>query len=245
MIETSDSAAAADEALPLHESDAEPTDAEAHEPVSELLEQAGRDVGSLFVREIELAAARHSSELRRAIRDVAVASGAALAFLAAFALANWAAVNALSSVLPDWLAPLVLALAWVAVGVLLLVVLRSGERAPGRPWFRALGADQARIVMECEQARDEARQAMRASLERFTGALASETGEQIAHAAIPLAGGVVTAGEEMMDVADGIADAIEGAVPGGGVIDRMVDLALVPGRFGARVSRNFLRRRDR
>ena len=83
------------------------------------------------------------------------------------------------------------------------------------------------------------------SLERLTGALARETGEQIAHAAIPLAGGVVTAGEEIMDAADEIADAIEDAVPGGGVIDRMVDIVLVPGRFSVRVSRTLLRRGDR
>ena len=245
MIETSEDAAAAEEALSLHDRDDEPTEAEAHQPVSDLLEQVGRDVGSLFAHEIELAAARNSPELRRAIRDVVVALGAALACLTAFVLANWAAVNALSLVLPDWLAPLVLALGWVAVGVLLLVVLRSGEGVPGRRWWRVLGADQARIVLECEQARDEARQRMRDSLERLTGALASEAGEQIAHAAIPLAGGVVTAGEEIMDVADEIADALEDAVPGGGAIDRMVDIVLVPGRFSVRVTRTLLRRGDR
>ena len=54
----------------------------------------------------------------------------------------------------------------------------------------------------------------------------------------------MTAGEEIMDAADEITDSLEDAVPGGGVIDRMVDLALVPGRFAVKVSRTFLRRGD-
>ncbi len=48
-----------------------------------------------------------------------------------------------------------------------------------------------------------------------------------------------------MDAADEIADALEDAVPGGGVIDRMVDIVLVPGRFSVRVTRTLLRRGDR
>jgi Putative Actinobacterial Holin-X, holin superfamily III len=246
VIETSENTTDDGEALALEGSDPEPTEAGEQEPVSDLLEEVGRATATLFFREIELATARRSPELRRAAHDIAAALGAALALLTAFALGNWAAVSALSLVLPDWLAALVLALAWIVVGLLLLALARpSAQRAPGRQWWRALGADQDKIVAECEQARDEARQATRDSLERLTGTLAREAGEQVAQAAIPLAGGVVSAGEGIIDATDEITDAIEEAVPGGTVVNRAVDVVLVPGRLVIKVSRTLLARRDR
>ena len=77
--------------------------------MTELTEQLGRAVGALLQREVELSAARN----RPALRRVALAAVAAVAFATAFALANWAAVRSLDSVLPGWAAPLVLAGAWL------------------------------------------------------------------------------------------------------------------------------------
>ncbi len=96
------------------------------------------------MREAQLAATRHAPEVRRAILDVAVALGIVVAFITAFALANWAAVNALSGPLPSWAAPLVLAGAWILIGILLLVfVLNRGDRVFGWRQLRMLGADEA------------------------------------------------------------------------------------------------------
>jgi hypothetical protein len=212
--------------------------------VPDVLEQVGRDTATLFVREIEVAAVQRGPEVRRAVHRAVAALAVALALLTAFALANWAAVNALSTVLPDWLAPLVLAAVWIAVGVVLLVFLRrSSKREPGRRGWRALWTDQAQLLAEREQARDEARLALGRSLEGLTETLKKEAGEQIAAAAIPLAGGVVSAGEGIIDAADEITDAIEEAVPGGSLVNRALDVALVPGRYGIKVTGKFLRRR--
>jgi hypothetical protein len=123
--------------------------------VAVALEQAGRDVSTLAVRELQLAAARHRPTVRRVLRDIVAVLAIALALLTAFAFLNVAADRALSSVMPDWAAALVLAAAWIALGALLFaVLLRRGERAAGaRRWWVALAADPATSVAVCEQAR--------------------------------------------------------------------------------------------
>jgi hypothetical protein len=184
--------------------------------------------------------------VRRALRDVATTVGIVLALLTAFALVNVAAERALSSALPDWLAPLLLAAAWILVGVVLfLVILRPARRASARRWWLALGADRDETVARYERARDEAREATQATLEQLTDAVAAAAGEQLAQAASGVAGGVVDVGEEILDTTDEITDAIEEAVPGGTVINRAVDLVLVPGRYAMKISRTILVRRDR
>ncbi len=243
----SETAAPDGDATAPEESEAEPAGAEAPDSVSDLLQLAGRDVATLARRELELATARHSAELRRTASVVAVALGGALALLTAFALGNWAAAIALSSALPEWLAPLVLAAGWIAVGVVLLgLARRSAEGAAWRRWSRAMQTDPADQIAALEQARDEARQAMGDSLEKVTGTLAKAAGEQIGKAALPLAGGaVVGVSEEIVDAADRLSDSIEDAVPGGGVMNRAVDIVLVPGRLGIKMTRTFLTRGDR
>jgi hypothetical protein len=56
---------------------------------------------------------------------------------------------------------------------------------------------------------------------------------------------VVDAGEDLLDLTDELSDAIEEAMPGGGLVNRAVDLALVPGRFAIRVSRTIFVRGER
>jgi hypothetical protein len=215
----------------------------AEEPVSELLEQAGRAAGVLAVREAQLVAARHTTELRRAAQDVAVALGIAIALLTAFALANWAAVNALSGPLPGWLAPLVLAAAWIVIGILLLVfVLNRGDRVFGWRQWRMLGADQEQKIRAREEAREEAEQGLRESLERLAGAVGDQAGVLVAAAVVPVADGVIDAGEGIIEEIDEITDNLGEAVPGGSVINWVADVALIPGRYGVRVARFALKR---
>jgi hypothetical protein len=252
VIEESEHQEDGEEPLSSEESDATPTETEepeGEEPesVAEALEQAGRDVSTLAVRELQLAAARHRPTVRRVLRDIVAVLAIALALLTAFAFLNVAADRALSSVMPDWAAALVLAAAWIALGALLFAfLLRRGERAAGaRRWRVALAADPATSVALCEQARDDARDAMRASLGRLTDALTSAAGEQLAQAASGVAEGVVDAGEDILDAADDVADAIEEALPGGGVVNKALDLALVPGRLAIRISRTIFVRGER
>jgi hypothetical protein len=247
VSEEREQAEAGEEPLSPDESETTRAEDETPEPVAEALEQAGRDVATLVVRELELSAARNRPAVRRVLRDVAVALVVAVALLTAFALLNVAADRALSSVMPDWLAPLVLAAVWIAVGAALfvLVLRRDGRVAGARRWWLLLAEDQPTSVAVCEQARDDARDAMRASLGRLTEALASAAGDQLAQAATGVAEGVVDVGEDLLDRTDEITDAIEEALPGGGMINKVVDLALVPGRFAIRVSRTIFVRGER
>ena len=85
---------------------------------------------------------------------------------------------------------------------------------------------------------------MRDTLERLAPAITAE----IALAAVPMAGdmasGVVEAGEELMDSADEIMDTLAEEVPGGGVVNQIWDVVLIPGRLGVRVATTVLRRTD-
>src|ERR671910_1618662 len=215
-------------------------DAVAEDPVSELIEQTGRGAGLLALREAQLATLRHGPQLRRAALDVAVGLGIALAFLSAFALANWAAVSALSGPLPGWAAPLLLAAVWIVVGLGLLVfVLNRADSVFDWRQRRMLGADVERRISARERARDEAWQGMRESLERLTGEVEHEAAVL---AVVPVAGGVVSAGEHIIDQIDEITDDLEDAIPGGGVINRVADTALLPARYFVSVARAALER---
>lgn len=207
------------------------TEDETRQSITELLEQLGREVSALVFYETRLAASRHKPELRGAARDIAVALVAALAFLTAFALANAAAVRALSTTLPDWVAPLVLAAAWTAVGASFALFL----------WARAKRV-RGWKVKDAEKARTEAEYAVRETLERLSPAISRE----IALAAVPvasgMASGVVDAGDEIIESADEIVESITEDVPGGGVVNQVWDVVLMPGRFGVRVATTVLKR---
>lgn len=210
-------------------------DAAAEEPVSELIEQAGRAAGLLALREAQLAAVHHGPQLRRAALDIAVALGVALAFLTAFVLANWAAVSALSGPLPGWAAPLLLGAAWIVIGIgLLVLVLNRADRVFNWQQRRLLGAAMEQRISARERARDDARQRMRESLERLTGGVEHEAAVL---AVVPAARGVVNAGEHIIDQIDEITDDLEEAVPGGGVINWVADTALLPARYFVGVAR--------
>jgi hypothetical protein len=216
----------------------EEPEAETEESVPELVEQAAKDAATLVFRQAQLTATRHQPEVREAGIDIAIAVAALVALVTAFALGNWAANVALSSPLPGWRAPLVLAAIWIAVGALLIVVVRvRSERLLGRKWWRPVTGDREEVVRERERAREESEQALWKTLDELMGATAGA----VASAVIPSADGILETGQDLLEAADDLTDNLEGKLPGGRVINRTVDIALVPGRYCVRVARTAFR----
>ena len=215
-------------------------------PVSERAEQVARAAAALSLRGAELAAARRTPELRPIARDLVGLGILGLAGITAFGFANWAAASALSTAIADWAAALVLAAAWIAIGVLAAaLLLRDGPLS--RNWRRVVAPASADNLEERQAAVDEAGQELRQAIDQLGDAIAEAAQGAIAAAVLPLAGGMVEVGEEMVDAtdeviekADEITDAIEETIPGGIVINRVVDFVLVPGRFGIRIARSVL-----
>ncbi len=226
----------------LDEVVAPPETEDDEESVSELVEQLGRDTSTLIFREVVISATEHVPELRRAARDLVTGLVAVVALATAFALVNWAIVEALSPSLSGWRAPLVVAAFWAVLGIALaLVVLTRLGHLTGLKWWRAVGSDRDDLQGQLTASRDEAEEAVRATLDRLSGAVAREAGAQIAGAMMPLAGGVAEAGEDLLDASDEILETIEEELPGGGVVRQGVDLVLMPGRFGIRIATTVLK----
>jgi len=199
--------------------------------VTDLLEELARESSVLAFYEARLAAARNMPRLRRTARDAAAGIGAAIALLTALVLVNATVVLALATVMPAWAAALVLAVVWAALGGVLGLFLL----------MRARGAAEWSLD-DAQQARDEAEQAVRDTLERLMPAMTRE----IALAAVPAAGdmasGMLDAGDELLDSADEMMESIVEDVPGGSVVNQIWDVALMPGRFGVRVATTVLKR---
>lgn len=204
-----------------------PEEDEAEESVTDLLGQLGRDVAALVFYESRLVAERHQPELRRAGRDAVAGVAVVAAFLTVFVLANTAALLALATVMAGWLAALVLAAVWTAIGAVLALALWVRARRLGG------GGDET-----LEEARERAEQQVRATLERLSPAVTRE----IALAAVPTADGFVDMGEDLIESADDIVDSITDDLPGGGAVNQVWDIVLAPGRFGIRVATTVLRR---
>lgn len=209
------------------------------ESVSELAEEAGRDAAVLAFRRAQLELSEQAPEVRRTARAVGAAGICLVALLTAFVFGNWAAASALSSPLPGWRAPLVLAAAWVVVGLVVAALWLRSERVSVLR-LRVAGE----TLAQRREAVEDAEQALRQTLDRLSDAIAEVAQERIAAAVLPVAGGMVEVGEDMveatdevLEAADEITDAVEEAVPGGVVVNRAVDFALAPGRFGVRVAR--------
>lgn len=200
---------------------------EAEQSVTDLVAQLGRELAALAFYESRLTARRHEPELRRAGRDAGAALGVVAALLTAFVLANTAALLGLSTFMAAWLAALALTVAWAAVGSLLALALwiRAKRVAKGEPGT-------------VEEARDRAEEAVRATLEELSKAITKE----IAVAAIPSADGIVDVGEDLIESADDIVDAVTDELPGGGVVNQVWDIFLAPGRLGIRVATTVLKR---
>ena len=98
------------------------------------------------------------------------------------------------------------------------------------------------VVGDLEQARGEARQAVRATLERLGPAIAVRLASAAVPAAGDIAGGVVRVGDDLVDGSDEIVEAIADEIPAGSVVNEIWNVALMPGRFGLRVATTVLRR---
>jgi methyl-accepting chemotaxis protein len=210
------------------------------QPVAEVAEEVGRDATTLAFRRAQLELAGQAPEVQRAAGDVAAAAMVTLALLTAFVFVNWAVASALSSPLPGWRAPLVLAAAWTAVGLV-----AAGLLERRRHLLRGLLADRADTMRRRRAALEEAEETLRDTLGRLSDAIGEAAEDRIAAAILPLAGGMVEVGEGMVEAtddvveaADEITDVIEETVPGGVVVNRAFDVALAPGRFGIRVARS-------
>jgi len=223
----------------------EPEEQDDARSVTELLEQLGHDLSELSVSEAQLEAARNMPEVRRLVRDIVGALVVVVAALTGFALLNVAAVDGLSRVLDTWLAALVLAAVWIAVGAVLLF----GLMGRARRWlfWIVLKAPPTTALEELERERDDAIKAARDTLEHLGPALAiqislaavSKTGEIAGDAA----SGFVDVGDSALEASDEIVEEFAEELPGGSVVNEVWDIALMPGRFGVSVARTALRRR--
>jgi Putative Actinobacterial Holin-X, holin superfamily III len=195
--------------------------------VSELLEQLGRQLSALVYYESRLVASRNKRQLQRAGLGMAAVLGVVAALLAAFVLANTAALLALATVMDGWLAALVLTAAWSAVAAVLAFAL----------WRRVKRAAEGEGET-AEEASARAEEDVRATLERLGPVITKE----IALAAMPSADGIADLGEDLIEGADEIVDSITEELPGGGVVNQVWDVVLAPGRFGVRVATTVLKR---
>jgi len=207
--------------------------------LGDVLEQLGRDTSRLALHEAALSASRHAPQLRQVALGAGAVAALVLAFLAAFALVNWAAVDGLSAVMPTWLAALVLAAVWLVVGIVLAAILRARLlRGSAGVWIRVLGDDRAEAVAHLEASRDEAERSVRTTLSGLDNAVAAAAAEQMKDALVPFASGM---GEELLEASEDLVDAIEDNVPGGTAVGQIVDIVLFPGRLGLRVATTVLR----
>src|SRR3954470_7203760 len=190
------------------------------QPLIDLLERFGRDSSVLVLREAELAGARHESDLRRAGRDATAAGVAAIALGTAFLLANWAAVRGLSGSLSGWRAPLVLAVVWLVVGIAVAAMPLSR--------FRHLLSRTSPSIDEREQARDDAAQRVRESLEQLGAGLADEAQARLVSTLVPSADGMLETGEDLLETSEELLDDMVESAPGGSVVGQVIDFALIP-----------------
>jgi hypothetical protein len=168
-------------------------------------------------------------------------------------------VYGLASVMPSWAAALVLAGAWVAVAaVLALGIWLRGERGAGLRWWRALEAGSEKDLDEVRAARERTEKALRETVERLApdlareatsvavpiaSAVAAEVATGMAADAVSgVAGDVVDAGADLIESSDEVVESLAENVPGGGIVNQIWDVVLLPGRVGVRVVTTVLRR---
>ena len=143
---------------------------------------------------------------------------------------------------------MIMAAIWLAVAGLLAAFLLRGDRSLLSYRKRFLARDAAETLPERQDALEEAERELRVRLDALADAIGAAAQERISAAILPLAGGMVEAGEDVVDAtdevletADEITDVIEERVPGGVVVNRAFDVVLVPGRFGVRAARTVFR----
>jgi hypothetical protein len=205
--------------------------------VTDRVEDVARAAAVLAARGTELSATQHADDVRKVKRASAAALVLAVALATMFVFANWAAERALSSSLESWRAPLVLAGGWLLVAIAAAVALARLE-----PKLLRLGrppADPIADLAQRQAAFDEAQTELRSALEQ----LAAVAQHEIASAMLPVEG-IADVGEDAADATedallfvDEVTDVVETRLPGGVIVNRAFDYALIPGRVGVRAVR--------
>lgn len=218
------------------------TDEPTGQSVSDRVEDVARAAARLTACSAELAAIEHRDEVRRATRAGGGLLALAVAAAAVFAFANWAAERALESSLSGWRAPLVLAGVWLVVALAAGILVTRAE-----PWLMRIGRSQPADPAAARAALADAQTALRDAIEGLTGAVATQAAREVADAALPIEGvadagaKVVDAGDDAIEFVDDITDVVEARIPGGVVVNRAFDIALIPGRYSVRAARIVLR----
>ena len=205
--------------------------------VTDRVEDVARAAAVLAARGTELSATQHADDVRKVKRASAAALVLAVALATMFVFANWAAERALSSSLESWRTPLVLAGGWLLVAIAAAVALARLE-----PKLLRLGrppADPIADLAQRQAAFDEAQTELRSALEQ----LAAVAQHEIASAMLPIEG-IADVGEDAADATedallfvDEVTDVVETRLPGGVIVNRAFDYALIPGRVGVRAVR--------
>lgn len=205
--------------------------------VTDRVEDVARAAAVLAARGTELSATQHADDVRKVKRASAAALVLAVALATMFVFANWAAERALSSSLESWRTPLVLAGGWLLVAIAAAVALARLE-----PKLLRLGrppADPIADLAQRQAAFDEAQTELRSALEQ----LAAVAQHEIASAMLPVEG-IADVGEDAADATedallfvDDVTDVVETRLPGGVIVNRAFDYALIPGRVGVRAVR--------
>ena len=85
---------------------------------------------------------------------------------------------------------------------------------------------------------------VRATLDRLAPAITDEVGLVAVPIASGLAGSVIDSGDDLIEGADEFVESITEELPGGGVVNQVWDVVLMPGRFGVRLATTVLKRGD-
>jgi len=166
-----------------------------------------------------------------------------VALATAFVFANVAAFAGLSTAVSGWVAALVLCAVWIVVGVsLLLALLVRAGHATGWKWWRVFKAGPAEAAKDLGQARADAEQAVLDTLEQLAPAITIEIATAAVANAGDMAEGMLDVGGDLIETSDEMVEALAEDLPGGGVVNQMWDVALMPGRYGLKVVTTVLKR---
>ena len=183
-----------------------------------LLGQLAHELSRLVRHDLELAAAERLPELRRVATEVAVLAVGVLALVLALATGTWAAVRGLTTAIPSWAAPLVIAGAWLIVAALLLA-----HEYPRRLMARLSAHRHDRAIETSRAGREQGELTVRQTAERLAEALLREAEAQGIKAAGSVARHAVGEAErEAGSLASQIADALLAPGKAGlSIIDRL------------------------
>jgi membrane protein implicated in regulation of membrane protease activity len=138
-----------------------------------LLGQLARELSALVRRDVEVAAAERLPTLRAGLLDVAAVLAVAVAALFALAALSVAGGRAVATVVPSWLAALVVAGAWLLIAVVAAAVLlrpRTKQREQEVVGLLQILTSDEKLE-ELRSSREEARDEAEAEMRRSSNAL--------------------------------------------------------------------------